>query len=192
MTLPVSGSIGLGQVISELKLPVGQISLGQTDVRALAGKTLGQISLSDLWGKSSVPVPVPYGNYTSGGPVNISGGYYYGYVKTNIGAVGPMGTATDLHYLGDYPVVAVLSDAGINMAFKIGGTNSQPPMPYNTFRVSVGTTVYDIPTSELAWVVDTGGAGGVGSGGMIAIHYASGAPLLSPVGTKFKVEFLNI
>lgn len=57
MTLPVSGPISLGDVLTEIRrvtpsraLP---ISLGDADVRALAGKPSGPISLSDLYGKSS-------------------------------------------------------------------------------------------------------------------------------------------
>lgn len=185
MTLPVSGQISLGQVITELNLQPGDIRLGQSTVRELASKPSGQISMSDLWGKSSIPVPVPYGNYVSGGPVGISGGNYYGYIQTNIGAVGAMGTAKDLHYLGQYPVVAVISDAGNNMMFKIGGITTQPPMPYNTFRITVGPVVYNINTSEILWIPDD-------ANGILGLHYASGAPVLSPVGTEYKVEFLNI
>lgn len=66
MTLPASGSISLGQVLDELRttnpgrgLP---ISLGDADVRALAGKPSGPISLSDLYGKSSVSPLTATGN----------------------------------------------------------------------------------------------------------------------------------
>lgn len=57
MTLPASAPISLGDVLTEIRrinpsraLP---ISLGDADVRALAGKPSGPISLSDLYGKSS-------------------------------------------------------------------------------------------------------------------------------------------
>jgi hypothetical protein len=52
MALPTTGPISLGQVKEELN-KTGSISLGSTDVRNLAGKTSGQISLSDLYGKSN-------------------------------------------------------------------------------------------------------------------------------------------
>lgn len=52
MALPTTGPISLGQVKEELN-KTGSISLGSTDVRNLAGKTSGQISLSDLYGKSA-------------------------------------------------------------------------------------------------------------------------------------------
>lgn len=57
MTLPASSPISLGDVLTEIRrvdpgraLP---ISLGDADVRALAGKPSGAVSLSDLYGKSS-------------------------------------------------------------------------------------------------------------------------------------------
>jgi hypothetical protein len=54
MPLPVSGTISLSQVNTELSLPVTQgISLNDAVVRALAGKASGTISMSDLHGKSA-------------------------------------------------------------------------------------------------------------------------------------------
>lgn len=57
MTLPVSGPLSLGDVLAEIRsenparaLP---IALGDADVRALAGKPSGAVSLSDLYGKAS-------------------------------------------------------------------------------------------------------------------------------------------
>jgi hypothetical protein len=57
MTLQSSGAISLGDVLTELRIAnPGRslpISLGDTDVRNLAGVPSGAISLSDLYGKSS-------------------------------------------------------------------------------------------------------------------------------------------
>lgn len=57
MTLPASGSISLGDVMTELRVTnpgrAYPISLGDSDVRALAGVPSGAISLSNLYGKSS-------------------------------------------------------------------------------------------------------------------------------------------
>lgn len=89
MTLPLSAPISLGDVLTEIRrvdpgraLP---ISLGDADVRALAGKPSGAISLSDLYGKSSyIPMTgslpdVPMdgladspSNYTERAPIQIS------------------------------------------------------------------------------------------------------------------------
>lgn len=53
MALPSTGSISMAQVRTELGLS-GAISLNQGNVRTLAGRPSGTISLSDLRGKSSV------------------------------------------------------------------------------------------------------------------------------------------
>lgn len=52
MALPSTGSISMSQVRSELGLS-GSISLGQSEVRALAGRSSGSISMSHLRGKSA-------------------------------------------------------------------------------------------------------------------------------------------
>lgn len=71
MSLPPFGSaISLGDVLAELRsanagrgLP---ISLGDADVRALAGKPSGDISLTDLYGKSAVTLLTVTGNNDTG------------------------------------------------------------------------------------------------------------------------------
>jgi len=57
MTLPSSGEITLSMIRTELGKS-GTISLNDTDVRALAGKTSGAISLSNFYGKSVWSVSV--------------------------------------------------------------------------------------------------------------------------------------
>jgi hypothetical protein len=53
MALPSSGPLSLSQVNVELgKSSTAQISLNDADVRALAQKPSGAISMSDLYGKS--------------------------------------------------------------------------------------------------------------------------------------------
>ena len=53
MALPTTGPISLGQVNTELKRPATQtISLNDEQVRQLAGRPSGTISMSDLHGKS--------------------------------------------------------------------------------------------------------------------------------------------
>ena len=54
MALPASGAISMSQVNTELKkTATAQVSLGDSAVRTLAKKSSGQISMSDLHGKSS-------------------------------------------------------------------------------------------------------------------------------------------
>lgn len=55
MTLPASGQISMNEVNVELdRSGTTQIALNDADVRALAGVPSGQISMSNLWGKSNV------------------------------------------------------------------------------------------------------------------------------------------
>jgi hypothetical protein len=63
MTLPASGAISLTDVMNEIRLVNSgrayPISLGDSDVRALAGVPSGTIGLSNLYGKSSyIPLNV--------------------------------------------------------------------------------------------------------------------------------------
>lgn len=52
MALPTTGAITLGQVAAELNIAL-PLTLGDSRVRALAGKPSGAISLGDLRGKSA-------------------------------------------------------------------------------------------------------------------------------------------
>lgn len=70
MTLPTSGSIGLDQIMTELRVPnPGRsypISLTDTDVLTLAGKSAPPVTMpDDFYGKSSAPPALTaeaYGN----------------------------------------------------------------------------------------------------------------------------------
>jgi hypothetical protein len=59
MTLPASGPISMSQIAAELGISATGLSLGDSRVRALAGKPTGALSFLDLYGKTSFP-PVAY------------------------------------------------------------------------------------------------------------------------------------
>lgn len=72
MTLQSSGAISLANVNTELgRSSTANISLGETAVRNLAGVASGQISLSNLYGKSNVSFS-PDGGTTAGSAVTLS------------------------------------------------------------------------------------------------------------------------
>lgn len=93
MTLPSSGSISLGQVLDELRgANPGRgypISLGDADVRALAGVSSGDISLGHLYGKSAIsPLSVAgHNDYAFAASTNNGGTVYcYPFVTVSGGA----------------------------------------------------------------------------------------------------------
>lgn len=107
MTIRTTPPISLSDVMAELRVNnpgrAYPIALGDTDVRALAGKSSGPLSLSDLYGKSGqAPLTATttdgyafYNNATSGGtgtatatvtPAGGSGGYSCAWtVVSNVG-----------------------------------------------------------------------------------------------------------
>jgi hypothetical protein len=68
MTLPTSGAISLGQVNTELGLSAtATISLGNSNVRNLAGVASGAIAMSNLHGKSNtIPPTISIASYSNG------------------------------------------------------------------------------------------------------------------------------
>lgn len=72
MPTPSTGPISLGDVNVELgKASTTNISMGNSDVRALAGVASGTISMSDLRGKSNVSF-TPAGGDSAGSPAVIN------------------------------------------------------------------------------------------------------------------------
>ena len=183
MTLPVSGQISLSQVITELTGPPGAIRLGQNNVRNLAGKPSGQISMSDLWGKSSTPPPSPRGDYISGGPVVADGtqSTYYGYFRDGIpGQFPPIGQALGNQTFGDYPVTAVYSN-NQNYFFFAVDHPSKPPIPFNTIRIVIRGGTYDLDIDHFSWSPEL----------RIFTYPFGTTPSFAPAGTSYTVEFLN-
>jgi len=82
MALPSTGPISLANVRSELGLS-GAISLGQSNVRTLAGLGSGPISLSSLHGKSTA---IGLGSFNLSA---VASGTMCGFVSGSFGAVSP-------------------------------------------------------------------------------------------------------
>lgn len=78
MTLPVSGSISLSDVLTELKVAnpsrTVPIVMGDADVLALAGKSAPPVSISDLYGKSSYVAMTLTGHNATGNAYTGGGG----------------------------------------------------------------------------------------------------------------------
>lgn len=78
VTLPASGTISLTDVMNELRVTnpgrAYPISLGDSDVRALAGVPSGSISMSNLYGKSSYVAMSVTGHSDSQGASSAGGG----------------------------------------------------------------------------------------------------------------------
>ena len=85
MALPASGSISLAQVRTELSLS-GAISLGQAEVRNLAGVASGAISMSNLHGKSASTHTLTVGTWVVNG-INQRG---YNFMVTGAGSMSGM------------------------------------------------------------------------------------------------------
>lgn len=114
MTLPSTPPISLSDVLTELRvvnpgrgLP---ISLGDADVRALAGKPSGAVSLSDLYGKSSyVPMTVQASDDYAYGDSGFSGGTLACYPTVSV--TGGRGNKTYQWRFVTAPGSATLSNA---------------------------------------------------------------------------------
>jgi len=120
MSLPSSGIISLNAINAELgKSATGQLSLNDSDVRALLGKASGQISLSDAYGKTKPSV----GNTFISGYEPTYG--YYGWNKDTSTGFAVTGSAN--------PNPIPMAPYSGNMATILAGDI------YGSFTVIVGT-----------------------------------------------------
>lgn len=68
MTLPSSGPITMAMIAAELNISASGLSLNDSRVRALAGKTSGAISFADLRGKTSLIIRLVSSSPSANGP----------------------------------------------------------------------------------------------------------------------------
>lgn len=142
MALPTGTSLSLAQVRTELGLS-GPISLGDADVRALAGKPTGPISLNDLRGKSAeYKVVINFATWIlTGVKYNVN---FVGYAAANMttNQSTPQGSASPDNYNG-IPILEANTDMFGYMKFSLLGdhTNSAP---FNKviFRTNMGDFEY--------------------------------------------------
>ena len=138
MTTP-TGTISLSNVNVELgKASTTNITMNNADVRTLAGKASGAISMSDLRGKSSNTV-------ATGGTITTTGGYRYHTFKSN-------GTFTVTSGTGNIDVLIVAGGGGANNSSYApgGGAGGMLELTYAISAISRTVTI---------------GAGGAGTGG---------------------------
>jgi hypothetical protein len=110
MTLPVSGAISLYNIAVELGISNSGISLNQANVRALASKPGGSVSLNDLRGKSSAP-PVTTFSMSTGLDAT---GYAVGYSRYEFGSLSNANP-------GKFDVISLNSNFSSYLLFRING-----------------------------------------------------------------------
>lgn len=135
MSLPSSGIISLNAINVELGKPAtGQISLNDSDVRALLGKPSGQISLSDAYGKTKATgqsITAGEGWNTDGFTEWVETGYNidivsnarYGSVNPNPLRIGVLGNA-EVYSLSEGPsgiTLVVVGYCSANIIMTING-----------------------------------------------------------------------
>lgn len=82
MGLPSTGSISMSQVNTELKKSAtAVISLNDSDVRKLAGKSSGTISMGDLRGKKASESVTDYQIYSNSWSGEVSGNFTFNFPK---------------------------------------------------------------------------------------------------------------
>jgi hypothetical protein len=114
MTLPVSGAISLYNIAVELGISNSGINLNQANVRALAGKSGGSVSLNDLRGKSSAPPSTTF-TLTAG----ISGdGFAVGYARETGLTIGSLSNA----HPGKFDIRSLNSNLSSYLFFSINGS----------------------------------------------------------------------
>ena len=110
MTLPTSGTITMAQVAAELGESTTDINLNKASVRALAGVPSGAISMSDLYGKSSLAAYINEASF-SGSATDFGGGAtaYTGFATLTVTGGGTGGITYQWYVTGGAGITAPTS-----------------------------------------------------------------------------------
>lgn len=154
MTLPASGPISMSQVATELGVTASGINLNQTNVRTLAGRPSGTISMSDLLGKSSV---IKF-TMTAGVPDNID---HKGFGSALSGPPGQQWGSLTPTQIG--PLIPLFIDSynngGADLTSVTFAVDLQGILPQNTFT-SVTILGYTFFTSNVFYFTQLPGSDG--------------------------------
>lgn len=160
MTLPSSGSISLGQVLDELRVANPNrgypISLGDADVRALAGVPSGDITLGHLYGKSAISplTVVGHNDYGFGQSGQTSGGFVgaYPYVTVN-GGSGPRTFAWSILSASGTVTISGTNTSQVSIGKNFPKLSAGYIIVYLRCVVSdsTGSVTVDNITAELEW-----------------------------------------
>lgn len=149
MTLPASGSISLTQVMTELRIVnpsrAYPISLGDADVRALAGVPSGVISLTNLYGKSSY-IALSATSSNGGAAVSSSGGAGVATCNPSVSASGGTAPYTYLWSFTSNPDSCSLGSSlsatcAVSKAFAGGAIGSASAVLQCVITDNVGATI---------------------------------------------------
>ena len=167
MALPTTGPISLAQVAAELGRPNTEISLNDADVRALAGKPTGPVTLADLRGKSSGATLVA-GRSGGGDPHEVGFGGFasYGSLTAIAGLTNQPDTFSD--WVSGSSRLGSLTFAA-NMVAELAGKS----VYVNGTKVTMKTAAYSTDTFKTTWETQDSTSFGFVEGTSYSVSIAS-------------------
>ena len=167
MALPTTGPISLAQVAVELGRPNTKISLGDADVRALAGKPTGPVTLADLLGKASGATLVA-GRSGGGDPheIGFGGSASYGSLTAIAGVTTQPSTLSD--WVSGSSRIGSLTFAA-NMVTELAGKS----VYVNGAKIVMKPAVYSTDTFKTTWETQDGTSFGFVEGTSYSVSIAS-------------------
>lgn len=167
MALPTTGPISLAQVAVELGRPNTKISLGDADVRALAGKPTGPVTLADLLGKASGATLVA-GRSGGGDPheIGFGGSASYGSLTAIAGLTTQPSTFSD--WVSGSSRIGSLTFAA-NMVAELAGKS----VYVNGTKITMKAATYSTDTFKTTWEAQAGSSFGFVDGATYSVSIAS-------------------